>query len=146
MTSTVTIDAGGGVVIEESDEITAGICTGPEPPPDVSFTLSVTPSVTQAAVGDTVEYVYCGQNTSTIPLAEVRLVDDRIGVVLEGEEPIAPGESVCTTDVGITSATSSRNPTPAVSSTTTRSSRCRRRRTNHGNSSKRPRLTSPSIP
>jgi hypothetical protein len=73
---------------------------GPEPPPDVTFTLSVTPSVTQAAVGDTVEYVYCGQNTSTIPLAELRLVDDRIGIVLEGEEPIAPGQSLCNTDVG----------------------------------------------
>ena len=27
-------------------------------------------------------------------------MDDRIGVVLEGEEPIAPGASVCNTDVG----------------------------------------------
>ena len=62
--------------------------------------LSVTPSVSQAQVGDTVEYVYCALNASTIPLAELRLVDDRIGVVLEGEEPIAPGTSVCNTDVG----------------------------------------------
>ena len=101
MTSTVTIDAGGGVVIELSDEITAGACEGPEAPPDVAFTLSVTPSVSRAAVGDTVEYVYCAQNTSTIPLAELRLVDDRIGVVIEGRGAASlPGASVCNTDVG----------------------------------------------
>ena len=100
VTSTVTVDVGGGVVTELSDEITAGACEGPEVPPDIGFELSVTPSVTQAAVGDTVEYVYCARNTSTIPLAELRLVDDRIGVVLEGEEPIAPGATVCNTDVG----------------------------------------------
>ena len=95
----MTIDAG-RVVVELSDEITAGACEGPEAPPDVAFALSVTPSVSQAAVGDTVEYVYCALNTSPIPSAELRLVDDRIGVVLEGQEPIAPGASVCNTDVG----------------------------------------------
>jgi hypothetical protein len=31
VTSTVTIDAGGGVVIEQSDEITAGACEGRSP-------------------------------------------------------------------------------------------------------------------
>src|SRR3954465_2034170 len=98
-TSTVTIDAS-GVVTDLSDEITAGACEGPAAPPDVAFTLSVTPSVSQAAVGDTVEYVDCARNTSTIPLAEPRLVDDRMGVVLKGEEPIAPGATVCNTDVG----------------------------------------------
>ena len=53
-----------------------------------------------AAVGQTVEYTYCGTNTSTIPLTVVRLVDDRIGVVLEGGRVVAPGESLCNTDVG----------------------------------------------
>ncbi len=100
VTSTVTIDAGGGVVIEESDDITAAACQGPETPPDVTFTFSVRPSVTQAAVGDTVEYVYCGQNTSTIPLQVGRVVDDRIGLVFEGGRVVAPGEAVCNTDVG----------------------------------------------
>ena len=100
VTSTVTIDAGGGVVIEESDDITAAACEGPESPPDVTFTFNVTPSESRAAVGDTVEYTYCGQNTSTIPLEVVRLVDDRIGVVLEGAQVVAPGESLCNTDVG----------------------------------------------
>ena len=55
-----------------------------------------------AAVGETVEYTYCGQNTSTIPLTVVRLVDDRIGVVLEGGRVVAPGASLCNTDVGAT--------------------------------------------
>ena len=119
VTSTVTIDAGGGVVVELSDEITAGACEGPEAPPDVAFALSVTPSVSEAAVGDTVEYVYCAQNTSPIPLAELRLVDDRIGVVVEGEEPIAPGASVCNTDVGVPASYVVQDPTPAASSTTT---------------------------
>ena len=32
VTSTVTIDAGGGVVIEQSDDITAAACEGPEAP------------------------------------------------------------------------------------------------------------------
>ncbi len=100
VTSTVTIDAGGGVVIQRSDDITAPACEGPALPPDVTFTFTVTPSVTRAAVGDTVEYQYCGQNTSTIPLEVVRLVDDRIGVVLEGGPVVAPGDSVCNTDVG----------------------------------------------
>ena len=103
VTSTVTIDAGAGVVIEESDDITAAACEGPEPPPDVTFTFNVTPSVSTAAVGQTVEYTYCGQNTSTIPLEVVRLVDDRLGVVIElpsVETVVAPGESICNTDVG----------------------------------------------
>ena len=100
VTSTVTIDAGGGVVIQRSDDITAPACEGPALPPDVTFTFTVTPSVTRAAVGDTVEYEYCGQNTSTIPLEVARLVDDRIGVVLEGGPVVAPGDSVCNTDVG----------------------------------------------
>ena len=90
-------------VIEESDDITAAACEGPEPPPDVTFTFNVTPSVTTAAVGETVEYTYCGQNTSTIPLEVVRLVDDRLGVVIElprWRRSSLPGESICNTDLG----------------------------------------------
>ena len=41
------------------------------------------PTASTARVGGTVEYVYCGQNTSGIPLEVVRLVDDRLGVVIE---------------------------------------------------------------
>ena len=104
VTSTVTIDVGDGVVIEKSDDITAAACEGPEPPPEVSFTFTVTPSVTRAAVGDTVNYTYCGQNLSDIDLEVVRLVDDRLGVVIElpsVETIVGPGETLCSTDLGV---------------------------------------------
>ena len=100
VTSTVTIDAGGGEVFQLSDDITAPACVGPAQLPEVTFTFVKTPSASIAAVGDTVEYTYCGQNTSTIPLTIVRLVDDRLGVVLEGDAVVAPGATVCHTDVG----------------------------------------------
>ena len=103
VTSTVTIDLGDGVETELSDDIVAPACTGPEVPPDVSFTFTKTASVAEAVVGDTVEYTYCGQNTSTIPLEVVRVVDDRLGVVIEDPAAVTvvePGESVCNTDLG----------------------------------------------
>ena len=83
--------------------MTAAACTGPSLAPDVSFTFTKTPSVSTAGVGDTVEYVYCGQNTGAIPLEVVRLVDDRLGVVIElpgVETVVAPGDSLCNTDIG----------------------------------------------
>ncbi len=83
VTSTVTIDAS-GVVLELSDDITAPHCEGPGLPPELTFDFSVTPSVSEAAVGDTVEYEYCGTNTSTIPLEIVEFSDDRLGVAFEG--------------------------------------------------------------
>ncbi len=49
------------------------------------------------------EYVYCGQNTGSLPLEVVRLVDDRLGVVIElpgVETVVAPGDSLCNTDIG----------------------------------------------
>ena len=84
-----------------SDDITAAACEGPEAPPDVTFTFTTTPSQSTAFVGDTIEYSYCGTNTSTIPLEVVRVVDDRLGVVIEsGCAVVGPGESVCNTDIG----------------------------------------------
>ncbi len=71
---------------------------------EVSFTFSKSASTSTAAVGDTVEYSYCGQNTSEIPLEVVRLVDDRLGVVIElpdVETVVEPGESLCNTDLGL---------------------------------------------
>ncbi len=104
VTSTVTIDLGGGGSTELSDDIVAPACEGPEAPADLSFTLTKTASVAEAIVGDTVEYTYCGQNTSTIPLEVLRVVDDRLGVVIEepsAETVVQPGESVCNTDLGL---------------------------------------------
>ena len=65
----------------------------------MTFTFVKTASASIAAVGDTVEYTYCGQNTSAIPLTIVRLVADRLGVVLEGDAVVAPGATLCHTDV-----------------------------------------------
>jgi hypothetical protein len=100
--TTVTIDDGSGQIVL-SDDITAAACEGPEAPPDVSFTFTTTPSQSTALVGDTIEYSYCGTNTSTIPLEVVRVVDDRLGVVIElpsVETIVGPGESICNTDIG----------------------------------------------
>ena len=100
----MTIDGGPAGPIELSEDITVPACHGPDAPPDVTFTFTVKPSESRARVGDTIEYLYCGTNTSTIPLEVVRLVDDRLGVVIElpsVETVVAPGESICNTDVGV---------------------------------------------
>ena len=94
---------GDGSTSELSAEVIAAACEGPPAPPEVTFTFTKTASMSTARVGDTVEYTYCGQNTSDIPLEVVRLVDDRLGVVIElpdVETVVAPGESLCNTDVG----------------------------------------------
>ena len=52
VTSTVTIDLGGGVSTELSDDIVAPACEGPEAPADVSFTFTKTASVAEAVVGE----------------------------------------------------------------------------------------------
>jgi hypothetical protein len=104
VTTTATVDGGAAGQIQLSDDITVAACQGPEFPPEVTFTFTTTPSVSRAAVGDTVEYTYCGQNTSTIPLEIVRLVDDRLGVLIElpsVQTIIGPGESLCNTDLAI---------------------------------------------
>ncbi len=101
--TTVTIDDGSGGQIELSEDVTAAACEGPEAPPDVTFTFVSTPSQSRAVVGDIVEYEYCGTNTSTIPLEVVRLVDDRLGVMIElpsVQTVVGPGESICNTDIG----------------------------------------------
>ena len=54
------------------------------------------------SVGDTIEYSYCGENTSDLDLEVVRVVDDRFGVLDLPDEPatVLPGETICTGDVG----------------------------------------------
>ncbi len=99
VTSTLTVEIDGQQV-PLTDLVFANVCQGPALPPEVSFTFTKTPSATTAAVGDTIEYVYCGQNNSTIPLEVVRFADDRLGVVAEGQLVVGPGETVCNTDIG----------------------------------------------
>ncbi len=92
-----------GGTSDYSDEITAAACSGPELLPDVTFTFTKSASASMAGVGDEIEYTYCGENTSDIPLEVVRLVDDRLGVVIElpdVQTVVGPGESLCNTDVG----------------------------------------------
>ena len=108
ITNTVSVDLGDGVIQQPFARITVPACSGPEAPTDVTFTFTVTPSVATAAVGDTIEYAYCGQNTSDVELEIVRLVDDRLGVVIElpsVETVVAPGDSLCNTDLDLPSST-----------------------------------------
>ena len=73
----------------------------------MSFTFTATPDVTTADVGDTIHLAYCGENTSDIDLEIVKLVDDRLGLVLQLPDVvtlIAPGQTLCNTDVGIEAA------------------------------------------
>ena len=101
--NTVTV-AGAGQQLAISEDIVAATCTGPEAPPDVTFTFNVTPSASRAAVGDTVTTNFCGTNTSEIELEVVRLVDDHAGVVIElpsVQTLVGPGDSICSADLGI---------------------------------------------
>jgi hypothetical protein len=101
LTETVTVQHATGTD-DYSATITAAGCSGPIAP--VTFTFTKTASTASAAIGDTVDYVYCGQNTSDIPLEVMRLVDDRLGVVIElpgVETVVAPGDTLCNTDLGL---------------------------------------------
>ena len=69
MATTVTIDGGPAGPIELSDDITAAACPGPDAPPDVTFTFHVTPSVTRAVVGQTVEYLVLRHEHEHDPVA-----------------------------------------------------------------------------
>ena len=103
ITETVTVQLADGSTSELSDGVVVASCEGPPVPPEVSFTFTKSASAAVARVGDTVEYTYCGLNTSDIPLEVVRLVDDRLGVVIElpdVQTVVAPGETLCNTDVG----------------------------------------------
>jgi hypothetical protein len=89
-------------ILETSAAVTVPGCTGPEPPPGLlAFTNDA--SVAAAAVGDTVSYSYCAQNTGDVPVEVVQVVDDRVGVLALPAEPIviAPGETLCNTDLGL---------------------------------------------
>ena len=73
------------------------------PPPGISFTFTNDPSVPVARVGETVQYSYCGENTSDVDLEVVRVDDDRFGVleVPEASTIVSPGETLCNTDLGL---------------------------------------------
>jgi hypothetical protein len=102
LTDTVAVE-GGGRAAELAVSVTLSACTGPEAPEDISFTFTNEASVPAAFAGDTIDYEYCGENNSDVPLEVVQVVDDRLGVL---ELPdvatiVAPGERICNTDIGL---------------------------------------------
>ena len=72
-------------------------------PPEIAFTFTNEASVPVAAVGETVEYVYCGENQSDVALEVLRVVDDRLGVLElpDVETIVQPGQTFCNTDLGL---------------------------------------------
>ncbi len=104
ISNTVTVQPGDGQAATLSASVTVPACTGPPFAEEVTFTFTTTADVASAVVGETVQYSYCGQNTSAIPLEVVRLVDDRLGVVLEDTATptiVQPGATLCNTDLGL---------------------------------------------
>jgi LPXTG-motif cell wall-anchored protein len=73
------------------------------PPPGITFTFTNEANTATAQVGQTVEYSYCGENTSDVELEVVSVVDDRFGVLEVPEEQtiVSPGETLCNTDLGL---------------------------------------------
>jgi uncharacterized repeat protein (TIGR01451 family) len=77
-----------------STSLTIGRCE--EPADGVAFTFDKVADRAEAAVGETVVYTYTGTNTGALPLELLALVDDRLGLVLDGAEVgiVEPGETV----------------------------------------------------
>ena len=95
-TVAATVEPAVGPVGELSATVTVPDCASPGP-----FTFTNEPSEPIAAVGDTIEYSYCGENTGDVDLEVVRIVDDRFGVLEVPDEQtvVAPGETLCNTDL-----------------------------------------------
>lgn len=102
ITETVTIDSGGATV-DATTTFTVPACTGPAAPDDVTFTFTNDPSVPSAFVGETVDYTYCGENTSDVALEVLQVVDDRFGVLElpDVETVVQPGQTICSSDLGL---------------------------------------------
>jgi LPXTG-motif cell wall-anchored protein len=103
ISNTVTVVYGQGQSGAATATITVPACTGTPAPPDIVFTFTNDPSVATAEVGETVDYFYCGENTSDVELEVVRVVDDRFGILEVPEEStvVSPGERLCNTDLGL---------------------------------------------
>ena len=81
-----------------------GACTGPAAPPDIAFSFTNDASVEVAEVGDTIDYTYCGENTSDVDLEVVRVVDEQVRRARgcpTSRQSSEPGESLCSTDLGL---------------------------------------------
>src|SRR4029079_1760320 len=73
------------------------------PPPGITFTFTNDPSTPEASVGDTVDYSYCGTNTSDVELEVLRVDDSRFGIleVPDAATIVRPGETLCNSDLGL---------------------------------------------
>ncbi|NPV62750.1 MAG: hypothetical protein HPY61_09000 [Methanotrichaceae archaeon] len=58
-----------------------------------SMQVTKVPSVTTAAIGDTIEYKYSIKNTGTVTLNTLALTDNLLGSITLDKQTIAPGES-----------------------------------------------------
>ncbi|WP_276967876.1 LPXTG cell wall anchor domain-containing protein [Desertimonas flava] len=54
-------------------------------------------------MGETIEYVYCGENTSDVPLEVIRVDDDRFGtLILPADRTVVePGGEICNTELDL---------------------------------------------
>jgi LPXTG-motif cell wall-anchored protein len=54
-------------------------------------------------VGETIEYLYCGQSTSDVPLEVIRVDDDRFGtLILPADQTVVePGGVICNTELDL---------------------------------------------
>ena len=102
VTETVTVVVAGETV-DLAATVTVPACTGPPAPDEITFTFTNDASVPSAFVGETVEYTYCGENTSDVPLEVLQVVDDRFGVLElpDVETVVQPGETICSSDLGL---------------------------------------------
>ncbi len=101
--NTITVEDPSGATTDLTAGVTAAACEGPAALPEVTFTFFKTANMASAVVGQTVSYSYCGENTSGIPLEIVRLVDDRLGVLIERPNvatTVQPGDTLCNSDTG----------------------------------------------
>ncbi len=56
-----------------------------------------------AEVGETIDYTYCGENRSDVPLEVIQVDDDKFGLLTVPDEQtiVEPGETLCSTDLGL---------------------------------------------
>ena len=103
VTETVSVNVGEGQTVQAAGTMTVPACTGPAAPDDIVFAFTNEASVAEATSGETIDYDYCGENTSDVDLEVVQVVDDRYGVLElpAGEAVVAPGETICTSDLGL---------------------------------------------
>ena len=103
VTETVSVDVGGGQTAEAAATMTVPACTGPAAPDDIVFTFTNEPSVRRRPRARRSRTTTAARTPATSDLEVVRVVDDRYGVLElpAGETVVAPGETICSSDLGL---------------------------------------------